>query len=314
VTVTVLNKLDPDVLALETSLAISWKWRTYNETQDLFPKRIEQLLPKYSPPLLHVLIAIAFVRDNVPLLETLVQNKPPTETVFDDINITERLSKPPTDLDAWTTILTSPWIHRPSSPWHRIGLIDLLIVSITNIQRGDEKKLEKYAKALRTRGIVPNTDEFARAIRTSDSFNTANLKTVFSVFPARNLGPWRNTLIREAAFTGSPTKSEVIRCLVNAGLNVNWIEPKPKRIYPITNRDDAIEDYYGRLDRETPLHTAAARGNLEVVKLLLDFGARSKVRDGRGRTAQERASSNGHVEVVSYLNKRSGWFQGLFWR
>jgi hypothetical protein len=302
------------VPALENILVSSWNWRSSPETPLGLPKRIEQLIPKYPPPFLHVLIAIAFVRDNVPLLETLVRMTPPKETVFDDINITERLSGSPLDLDAWTTVLKSSWIHRPNSPWHRIGWMDLLTAGMTNVQRGDEKKLERFAKAMRSHGLIPDIEPFRRVITSNEPVNPANLETVFSVFPARSLGADGSCLIRNAVLTHNPLKGEVIRCLVNAGLNPNWIEPIPKREHPITDRDDALGDYYGRVDRETALHTAAARGDLELVRLLLECGAKSSVRDGHGRTAKERANANGHVEVVNYLEGRWGWFKGFFKR
>lgn len=51
----------------------------------------------------------------------------------------------------------------------------------------------------------------------------------------------------------------------------------------------------------TPLHWAAVKGHLDVVKFLVESDAHVNVRDDRGRTPLHRASDNDHLDVVSYL-------------
>lgn len=51
----------------------------------------------------------------------------------------------------------------------------------------------------------------------------------------------------------------------------------------------------------TPLHDAAAVGDLEVVRLLLDHGADVGVRDTCGRLPFEIAGENGNYSVAELL-------------
>ena len=51
----------------------------------------------------------------------------------------------------------------------------------------------------------------------------------------------------------------------------------------------------------TPLHAAAATGNMELVDLLVDVGARVDVKDTTGRFPQDVASEKGHKDVAARL-------------
>jgi ankyrin repeat protein len=51
----------------------------------------------------------------------------------------------------------------------------------------------------------------------------------------------------------------------------------------------------------TPLHQAAAHGNLEMVDLLLDYGADLAMRSDDGRTALMMAEDSQHVAVIRRL-------------
>lgn len=60
----------------------------------------------------------------------------------------------------------------------------------------------------------------------------------------------------------------------------------------------------------TPLHEAAAKGNLEVARLLLDHGASWDARDGDSKTALEVAQANNQTRFYFFLEdeirKRGG--------
>lgn len=59
-----------------------------------------------------------------------------------------------------------------------------------------------------------------------------------------------------------------------------------------------------------PLVNAAARGNLEMVRLLVEHGAQVEVPAKGGGTALEVAAREGHREVVRYLLARGADVQG----
>jgi len=53
-----------------------------------------------------------------------------------------------------------------------------------------------------------------------------------------------------------------------------------------------------------PLHTAAARGNLEAVALLLDHGADINAASKDGKTAFTYAEERNHPDMVQFLNSK----------
>jgi ankyrin repeat protein len=50
-----------------------------------------------------------------------------------------------------------------------------------------------------------------------------------------------------------------------------------------------------------PLHIAAANGNFEIVRLLVEQGADWSARDSEGQTAADVAARNHHREIARYL-------------
>ena len=52
---------------------------------------------------------------------------------------------------------------------------------------------------------------------------------------------------------------------------------------------------------ETPLYEAAKRGFVELVKLLLEYGAKPDIPDYAGKTARDNALKGGHTEIVELL-------------
>ena len=53
--------------------------------------------------------------------------------------------------------------------------------------------------------------------------------------------------------------------------------------------------------RETPLHLAAAKGHLDVVRVLIDAGVGKETGSSMGRTPLHLAATHGHMEVVLFL-------------
>ncbi|CAH0395489.1 unnamed protein product [Bemisia tabaci] len=60
---------------------------------------------------------------------------------------------------------------------------------------------------------------------------------------------------------------------------------------------------YDYLEGQTALHIAAAGGHVDIVKILLQYGASIKTKDEKQRSAIFYASENGHFEIVEILVK-----------
>ena len=90
---------------------------------------------------------------------------------------------------------------------------------------------------------------------------------------------------------------EVIDFLLERGAPIHDIicQTRPYHMY-------ALEMHIGA---GTPLHTAAERGRLDVVKRLIKRGADPLIPDARRKTALERAEKSGHNDVAEYLRPRS---------
>jgi len=56
----------------------------------------------------------------------------------------------------------------------------------------------------------------------------------------------------------------------------------------------------------TPLHLAAIRGNLHIVRLLVESGADKNAKDFDENTPLHHSSEFGHFECIIYLIKEAG--------
>jgi ankyrin repeat protein len=86
-----------------------------------------------------------------------------------------------------------------------------------------------------------------------------------------------NYPLHDAAVSGNP---DIVRALLAAGAAVG-----------------AVTD----VSQQTALHLAAGWGRLEVVRLLLDFGASPSARNAKSRTPVEEAMENEQTSVVLLL-------------
>jgi ankyrin repeat protein len=50
-----------------------------------------------------------------------------------------------------------------------------------------------------------------------------------------------------------------------------------------------------------PIHVAADLGKIEILQILIEFGANINQKDSDGQTALHYAASNGYFEAVQYL-------------
>jgi hypothetical protein len=292
-------------------LVRTWFWNADQSVEEI-QNSAQNLFVDITTPLLQALIAIAFVRDHVPVLKLLASTTPPRETIFDVMDFS-KIPKNPSqrDLNAWTTLINSPWIHRPSGPWHRTGWMDFLLFYINATAKADQGKLEAFMKTLKAHNIIPEVSTLKPLVVSNTPDGIANLSVVFSVFPTRLLGPSASFLLRDAALLNHDSKIETIQALLQAGLNPNWIPPKLKynpKDDQEDGRGDTRSEFWGTTNRETALHVAAQYGYLELAKVMLKHGARKGVKDGLGKTPEQRARKHNQPEMVDLLKGR--WFFG----
>jgi ankyrin repeat protein len=133
----------------------------------------------------------------------------------------------------------------------------------------------------------------AECIQTHSMLATAAIFSstgVVSSLLARGILVKQSGALEAAAYYG---KLEMIGYLLDHGADIDEI---------------GDNDWTSPPEREaglgSALHTAAVRGQKETVHLLLERGADSTLKDTKGKTAMQKASENGHSEIVELLTKR----------
>ena len=95
--------------------------------------------------------------------------------------------------------------------------------------------------------------------------------------------------LQHAAYYG---RLDLLRCLVDLGADVND-----------TPDYDHVPKLFDPL--ETPLHSAARAGNLEIVRYLLDHGANARLKDSEGRKVSDVARGSSRESILELLGSRS---------
>jgi hypothetical protein len=290
-----------------------------------------------SSPMRQVLVAISLVRKYHSALSRIFALAPPERTVLDILfhpafYFRGKQDWIHDDLRIWTKILCSSWLHGPIPFSSDMGIPNLItiilresLVAAENSQSFDPLSFEPFMQAVKARGIKPNInfvqhmfDQYGR----SSEVNFDRLSILFSYFPPRSLkaaDPKDITLarpdclLRIAARSKEATPAQrlnFIRLLLDSGLNPNWI-CKDYKQYSGSAWENAQGEVWGRRGKETALHAAAERGDIEIVKLLLERGTKKNLVDGWDQTAETRAENAAQMEVVKLLQgwiKPSNWF------
>jgi ankyrin repeat protein len=128
------------------------------------------------------------------------------------------------------------------------------------------------------------------------------------------------TLLHLAAFFG---RIPVVELLLSRGAPVNEISQNPSALRPlhsaVAHRQPQVALEISRAliaagadvnaaqhGGWTPLHAAALHGNLPLVRLLLDAGAKADAKNDTGQTAAGLAKTKNHQEVIALLHQRGG--------
>jgi truncated hemoglobin YjbI len=126
----------------------------------------------------------------------------------------------------------------------------------------------------------------------------------------RLLGLRGQTLLHEAALAGD---AELAAALIHSGADPNAKEAEGHTpLYRASTGDvarvllsaGATADVASGPTRGTPLHQAARRGNVSVAEALLDHGATTDSRDGKGQTPLRRAVNCRQLQIVRLLVRR----------
>ena len=123
-----------------------------------------------------------------------------------------------------------------------------------------------------------------------------------------------HTALMFAAFNGH---SEIVLTLMDAGAEVDQKDlmdrtallygatgPFPETVKILLDHE-ADPNVVDSDEHFSPLMHAAAEGNLEVVKVLLNYGADKALKDLDGDDASSFAAQAGHMQVVEYLKESS---------
>ena len=98
---------------------------------------------------------------------------------------------------------------------------------------------------------------------------------------------------------------EMLACLLSHGVEVDWMSTAPCGGWgdPICRAEAEVQTP-PRAGQETALHIVSQRGEIDLVKLLLDHGAKIDIKDTLGRTAYDRAKLLNQSEVMALLKAR----------
>lgn len=288
-----------------------------------------------SPQILQVLVAIAFRRRRACSLERALAlaKRPPEETIFDLMNFQD-LPSEYKSLAVWDRVLRSGWIHPvPASAPSRTrasrgaGWTSMIERGLTaaadDSADSSSAQLASFLRALRDHKVVPTLELLYRlveqgAIRADrmaafcDVFSPRRLKPP-PPLPAQHSSP--NGLLRAAALSPLPQqdKCTLLEVLLRQGLDPNWV---PKGNVPARHSDFRIDVdgwYQNRDETETALHVAVARGEVDVVQLLLRNKAKTDIKDGQDRVALDRlntgdSSAKEIRDALQTVRGKTGWF------
>ncbi len=317
-----------DVGPLKQVFLIAWQ---AGDLPDL--QQRGSLVSSAFPQILQVLVAIAFSRRMTELFERTLAlaKRPPDETIFDLMSLSD-LPSDYKSLSVWDHVLRSGWIHPvpASSSSHArslraAGWTSMIERGLTNDISDSSAQLASFLRALRDSSVVPTLPVLYRLVERG-AVKADGMAVFCDVFPARRLklpanpdlrmsqahsSP--NTLIRAASLSplSQEEKCSLLDVLLQQGLDPNWV---PKAYVPTRKSDFRIDldGWYEQRDEiETALHVAVARGEADVVRLLLRNKAKRDIKDGQGRMALDRLSagiSAKEIRDALHTVRQTGWF------
>jgi ankyrin repeat protein len=178
----------------------------------------------------------------------------------------------------------------------RITLIALLLTTCVPLAAQTPVQLTPEEQALMESAYMGNLEDVRRLVLSGTTVDVKDEE--------------RRTPLMFAAFNGH---APVVEYLLDAGAEIDAKDrngrpalmyassgPFAETVVLLLTRGAEV-DVQGTLEGFTALMTAAAEGQVEVVRCLLDHGADRSIVDVDGDTALTFARQNGHTEVVALL-------------
>ncbi len=181
-----------------------------------------------------------------------------------------------------------------------ITLMTLLCIVSSPLAAQTPVQLTPEEDALLESAYVGNLEEVRRLVMDGTSVDVIDAE--------------RHTPLMWAAFNGHTAVSEY---LLDAGAEIDAKDSNGRTALLYASSGPFEEtvnlllikgaevDVQGTLEGFTALMTAAAEGQVEVVRRLLDHGADRDIEDTDGDTALTFARQNGHTEVVALLESKN---------
>ena len=191
-----------------------------------------------------------------------------------------------------------------------IGIILLLLIGCSNENRSTDKTKQPQENS-QTQTLQNSIDELFDAALNGDLDKVKmNIENGFDV---NSPNEDNQSLLMLAGFNGH---TELCEYLIKKGAHTEARDndgrtalifastgPFPKTV-ELLLQNDSNPNAIDNLEHFTPLMHAAAEGQLEVVKILLEAGADPSLKDVDGDTAESFATQNGHNEVAGLLREQ----------
>lgn len=136
-----------------------------------------------------------------------------------------------------------------------------------------------------------------KAAELEKTFERAVQDCCYVNYSARTIGVAKEILEK---FDKVDPKSGDVWCL----LSVAMFKHHPDIVELLLKKGLGVNETNGP-EKKTPLHSAAAAGNLEIATYLVEHGADVNATDDKGRTPAQVADENEHQNVVSFLDSYS---------